>query len=125
MMGRYQECLLFSRQRLLYVFKDRYNLLLFLAESLDDMIIGRKDGSSRYTYSKLSGRGLSSRSVGESEFSSAVVAMNSLNSENISSSRRVPSIKCRILLPSSRRASKSSSKISSMTSILKHVSSFE
>nr|GFA10859.1 hypothetical protein [Tanacetum cinerariifolium] len=31
----------------------------------------------------------------------------------------------RILLPSSRRASKSSSKISSITSILKHVSSFD
>ncbi|GKA10471.1 hypothetical protein Tco_0689904 [Tanacetum coccineum] len=44
-----------------------------------------------------------------------VIAMNSSNSEKISSSRRVPSIEWRILLPSSRRASKSSSKISSIT----------
>ncbi|GJZ34477.1 hypothetical protein Tco_0580294, partial [Tanacetum coccineum] len=57
------------------------------SESLDDMITGRKDGSSRNTYSKLSGRGLSSRSVGDSEFSLAVIAMNSSNSEKISSSR--------------------------------------
>ncbi|GJZ86969.1 hypothetical protein Tco_0658579 [Tanacetum coccineum] len=61
----------------------------------------------------------------ESEFSSAVIAMNSSNSEKKSSSRRVPSMEWRILFPSSRRASKSSSKISSMTSILKHVSSFD
>nr|GEX74525.1 hypothetical protein [Tanacetum cinerariifolium] len=46
-------------------------------------------------------------------------------SKKISSSRRVPSIEWRILLPSSRRASKSSSKITLITSILKHVSSFE
>ncbi|GKC08946.1 hypothetical protein Tco_1000556 [Tanacetum coccineum] len=45
------------------------------------------------------------------EFSSAVIAMNSSNSEKISSLRRV--------------LSKSSSMISSITSILKHVSSFE
>ncbi|GJZ08096.1 hypothetical protein Tco_0542379 [Tanacetum coccineum] len=57
--------------------------------------------------------------------SSTVIAMNSSNSAKISSSRRVPSMECRILLPSSRRVSKSSSKISSMISILKHVSSFE
>nr|GEU94156.1 hypothetical protein [Tanacetum cinerariifolium] len=36
--------------------------------SLDDMITGRKDGSSRNTYSKLSGRGLSSRSIGDHSF---------------------------------------------------------
>nr|GEV17813.1 reverse transcriptase domain-containing protein [Tanacetum cinerariifolium] len=67
----------------------------------------------RKTYSRLSGRGLSSRSVGdsESEFSSAVIAMNSSNSAKISSSRRVPSMEWRILIPSSKRASKSSSKI--------------
>nr|GEX27333.1 hypothetical protein [Tanacetum cinerariifolium] len=34
-------------------------------ESLDDMITGRKDGSSRNRYSKLSRRGLSSRSIGD------------------------------------------------------------
>nr|GEY08675.1 hypothetical protein [Tanacetum cinerariifolium] len=64
----------------------------------------RKDGSSRNTYSKLLGRGLSSRSVGDSKLSSAVIAMNSSNSEKISSSRRVPSMEWMILLPSSRRA---------------------
>ncbi|GJX81976.1 hypothetical protein Tco_0331457 [Tanacetum coccineum] len=52
------------------------------AESLDDMITGRKDGSSKNTYSKLSGR--------DSDFSSSVIAMNSSYSEKISSSRRVP-----------------------------------
>nr|GEV03854.1 hypothetical protein [Tanacetum cinerariifolium] len=89
------------------------------------MITERKDGSSRNAYSKLSERGLSSRSVEDLEFSSAVIAMNSSNSEKIYSSRRVPSMEWRILLPSSRRASKCSSNISSITSILKHVSSFE
>nr|GEW65788.1 hypothetical protein [Tanacetum cinerariifolium] len=75
-------------------------------ESLNDMITGRKDGSSRNTYSKLSGRGLSSRSVGDSdlEFSSAVIARNSSNLKKIYSSRRVPSMEWRIFLPSSRRA---------------------
>ncbi|GKG11361.1 hypothetical protein Tco_0342761, partial [Tanacetum coccineum] len=53
------------------------------------------------------------------------IAMNLSNLEKISSSRTVPLMEWRILLPSSRRASKSSSKISSITSILKHVSSFE
>nr|GEV96244.1 transposon Ty3-I Gag-Pol polyprotein [Tanacetum cinerariifolium] len=61
----------------------------------------------------------------DSEFSSVVIAMNSSNSTKISSSRRVPSMEWRILPPLSRRASKSSSKISSIMSILKHVSSFE
>ncbi|GKE25540.1 hypothetical protein Tco_1440924, partial [Tanacetum coccineum] len=61
----------------------------------------------------------------DSEFSSAVISMNSSNSEKISSSRRVPSMEWRILLHSSRRESKSSSKISLITSILKHVSSFD
>nr|GEY31368.1 retrovirus-related Pol polyprotein from transposon 17.6 [Tanacetum cinerariifolium] len=79
----------------------------------------RKDGSSRNAYSKLLGRGLSSIFIGVSdsdlEFSSVVIAMNSSNLENISSSRRVPSMEWRILLPSSRRASKSSSRISSIT----------
>nr|GEW76992.1 hypothetical protein [Tanacetum cinerariifolium] len=86
----------------------------------------RKDGSSKNTYSKLSGRGLSSRSVGDSdsEFSWADIAMNSSNSGKSFSLRMVHSMEWRISLPSSRRASKSSSKISSMTSILKHVSSF-
>ncbi|GKG30469.1 hypothetical protein Tco_0422957, partial [Tanacetum coccineum] len=64
--------------------------------------------------------GGSSVSDSESESSSAVIAMNSSNSVKISSSRRVPSMEWRILLPLSRRASKYSSKISSMTSILKH-----
>ncbi|GJY68658.1 hypothetical protein Tco_0471640 [Tanacetum coccineum] len=103
----------------------QFGLTITGAHSLDDMITGRKDGSSRNTYSKLSGRGLNSRFVGNSEFSSAVIAMNLSNSEKISSSRRFPSMKWRILLPSSRRASKSSSRISLITSILKHVSSFE
>nr|GEY71395.1 putative reverse transcriptase domain-containing protein [Tanacetum cinerariifolium] len=53
MMGKYQEYLLFSR----------------------------KESSSKNTYFKLSGRGLSSRSVGDSELSSTVIAMNSSNSE--------------------------------------------
>nr|GEW17837.1 retrotransposon protein [Tanacetum cinerariifolium] len=70
---------------------------IFISQSLDDMITGRKEGSSKYTYSKLSGRGLSSRSIG-------VIAMNLSNSEKISSLRRVPSMERRILLPSSRRA---------------------
>nr|GEY37050.1 reverse transcriptase domain-containing protein [Tanacetum cinerariifolium] len=52
-----------------------------------------------------------------------VIAMNSSNSKKISS-LRVPLMEWRILLPSSRRALKSSSKISSIISILKHVSSF-
>ncbi|GJR29913.1 hypothetical protein Tco_1106145 [Tanacetum coccineum] len=59
------------------------------------------------------------------EFSSAVIALNSSNSAKSFSSRMVPSMEWKISLPSSRRASKSSSKISSMTSILKHVSSFK
>ncbi|GJR08671.1 putative ribonuclease H-like domain-containing protein [Tanacetum coccineum] len=54
-----------------------------------------------------------------SEFSTAVIAMNPSNSAKISFSRTVPSIEWRILLPSSRRASKSSSKISLITSISK------
>nr|GEY06908.1 hypothetical protein [Tanacetum cinerariifolium] len=57
--------------------------------------------------------------------STTVIAMNSSNSAMSVSSRMVLSMEWRILLPSSRRASKSSSKISLMTSILKHVSSFE
>nr|GEX40615.1 hypothetical protein [Tanacetum cinerariifolium] len=89
------------------------------------MITGREDGSSRNIYSKLSRRCLSSRSVGDLKFSSTVIAMNLSNSKKNSSSRRVPLMKCRILLPSSRRASKSSSKISSITSILNQVSSFD
>nr|GEU89826.1 hypothetical protein [Tanacetum cinerariifolium] len=57
---------------------------IFISQSLDDMITGRKDDSSKNTYSKLLGR--------DSEFSSPVIAMNSSNSEKISSSRGVPSI---------------------------------
>nr|GEY96088.1 hypothetical protein [Tanacetum cinerariifolium] len=45
--------------------------------------------------------------------------MNSSNSAKFSSSRGVPLMEWRILIPSSKRASKSSSKISSMTSLLK------
>nr|GEV74809.1 protein DETOXIFICATION 44, chloroplastic isoform X1 [Tanacetum cinerariifolium] len=60
-------------------------------ESLDDTITWRKDGSSRNTYYKLSDS--------DSEFSSSAIAMNSLKSEIISSSRRVPSMEWRILLP--------------------------
>ncbi|GJZ83989.1 hypothetical protein Tco_0649162 [Tanacetum coccineum] len=63
-----------------------------LSEAIKSRFGGRKEGSSRNTYSRLSGRGLSSRSVGESEFSSAVIAMNSSNSAKISSSRRVLSM---------------------------------
>nr|GFB36576.1 reverse transcriptase domain-containing protein [Tanacetum cinerariifolium] len=69
--------------------------------------------------------GGSSMSDSDSEFSSAVIAMNSSNSLKISSSRRVPSMEWKILLPSSRRASKYSSNISWIMSILKHVSSFD
>ncbi|GKB12298.1 hypothetical protein Tco_0846221 [Tanacetum coccineum] len=69
--------------------------------------------------------GGSSVSDSNSEFSSTIIAMNSSNSAKSFSSRVVPSIEWRISLPSSRRASKSSSQISSMTSILKHVSSIE
>nr|GEX55071.1 hypothetical protein [Tanacetum cinerariifolium] len=61
----------------------------------------------------------------ESEFSSAVIAINSSNLAKSFSLRMVPSMEWRILLLLSRRASKYSSKISSMMSILKHVSSFE
>nr|GEW93175.1 hypothetical protein [Tanacetum cinerariifolium] len=67
----------------------------------------------------------SSISYSDLEFSSAAIAINSANSEKISSLRRVPLMEWRILLPSSRRASKSSSKITSITLILKHVSSFD
>ncbi|GJZ42679.1 hypothetical protein Tco_0589934 [Tanacetum coccineum] len=105
---------------------------------LDVLITGRKVGSSRTTYYKLSGGGFmfkfswkffercfdfiigvdgdfffnggSSVSDSDSEFSSAVIAMNLSNSEKISSSRRFPSMEWRILLPSSRRALKSSSR---------------
>nr|GEU99588.1 zf-CCHC domain-containing protein/UBN2 domain-containing protein [Tanacetum cinerariifolium] len=66
----------------------------------DDMIKGRKEGSSKNTYSKLSGRGLSLRSVEESWFSYEAIAINLSNSEKISSSRIVPSMERRILLPS-------------------------
>nr|GEX48662.1 hypothetical protein [Tanacetum cinerariifolium] len=59
------------------------------------------------------------------EFSSAVIVINSSNSAKSFSSRMVPSMEWKISLPSLRRASKSSFKISSMTSILKHVSLFE
>nr|GEV99143.1 ribonuclease H-like domain-containing protein [Tanacetum cinerariifolium] len=75
--------------------------------------IGRKEGSSKNTYSRLPGIGLSSRSVRDSKFSSTVIAMNSSNSTKSFSSRMVPSMEWRISLPTSRRASKSSSKISS------------
>nr|GFB86975.1 hypothetical protein [Tanacetum cinerariifolium] len=57
--------------------------------SWDDMITGRKEGSSKNAYSKLSGRGLSSRSVGDSEFSSSIIAMNSSNLAKSLSSRMV------------------------------------
>nr|GEV81775.1 xylulose kinase-1 [Tanacetum cinerariifolium] len=52
-------------------------------------IKGRKEGSSKNTYSKLLGRGLSSRSIGDSnlEFSSTVIAMNSSNLAKSFSSR--------------------------------------
>nr|GFA84469.1 hypothetical protein [Tanacetum cinerariifolium] len=53
------------------------------------------------------------------------IAKNLSNSEKISSLRMVPLMEWRILLPSSRRTSKYSSNVSSITSILKHVSSFE
>nr|GFC04915.1 hypothetical protein [Tanacetum cinerariifolium] len=69
--------------------------------------------------------GDSSVSDSDSEFSSAVIAMNSSNLAKSFSSRMVPLMEWRISLPSSRRALKTSSKISSMTSILKHVSPFE
>ncbi|GJW05232.1 hypothetical protein Tco_1564088 [Tanacetum coccineum] len=83
MMGRYQECLLFSR---------------------------KKKGSSRKTYSKLSGRGFSSRSIG-------VIAINLSNSEKISSSKRVPSMELRILLPSFRRIDMENHSFSSYSKI--------
>nr|GEY37195.1 RNA-directed DNA polymerase homolog [Tanacetum cinerariifolium] len=56
--------------------------------------IGKKRRFFHNTYSKLSGRGLSSRSERESdsEFSSAVIAMNSSNSAKSFSSRIVPSM---------------------------------
>nr|GEZ24982.1 hypothetical protein [Tanacetum cinerariifolium] len=69
--------------------------------------------------------GGSSVSDSDLEFSSVVIAMNLSNSKKISSSRRVPLMEWRILLHSSRRASKSSFKISSLTLILKNVSSFD
>ncbi|GJT45030.1 hypothetical protein Tco_0953745 [Tanacetum coccineum] len=87
------------------------SLLLFCAESLDDMITGRKDGSfQRITVFQIIMKGFKFKI--HLEFSSAVIAMNSSNSEKISFSRRVPLMEWRILLPSSRRASKSSSNIS-------------
>ncbi|GJR31448.1 hypothetical protein Tco_1107680 [Tanacetum coccineum] len=102
---------------------------LVLLRKIEENRLRIKNGSSKNTYSKLSGRGLSSRSVGvsdsDSEFSSAVIAMNLSNSAKSFSSRMVPLMELKILLPSLRRESKYSSKISSMTSILKHVSSFD
>nr|GEV53682.1 hypothetical protein [Tanacetum cinerariifolium] len=59
--------------------------------------------------------GGSSVSDSDSEFSSTVIAMNSSNSAKSFSSRMVHSMEWRISLLSSRRASKSSSRISSMT----------
>nr|GEV48293.1 hypothetical protein [Tanacetum cinerariifolium] len=122
----------------LQLFKAQYALCSILNDSLYDMITERKEGSSKNLYLKLSGRDslydmITERKEGssknlylklsgrdsKSEFSPAVVAMNSSNSVKISSSRRVPSTEWKILLPSSKRASKSSSKISLMTSILK------
>ncbi|GJV39068.1 hypothetical protein Tco_1417508 [Tanacetum coccineum] len=106
---------------LVLLFHERWAYTRNRAKFKLDMITRRKEGSSKNTYSRLLGRGLSSRSVGESdsEFSSAVIAMNSSNSAKSFSSTIVPSFECRILLPSLRRSSKSSSKISSITSILK------
>nr|GEV30516.1 hypothetical protein [Tanacetum cinerariifolium] len=66
--------------------------------------------------------GSSSVSDSYSKFSSETIAINLSNSEKISSSIRVPLMEWKILLPLSKRASKSSSKI---TSILKNVSSFD
>ncbi|GJY06106.1 hypothetical protein Tco_0373160 [Tanacetum coccineum] len=60
----------------------------------------------------------------DSKFSSAVIAMNSSNSAKSFSSRMVHSMEWRISLPSSRRASKSSSKISSKSQT-ENVSSFD
>nr|GEU49293.1 hypothetical protein [Tanacetum cinerariifolium] len=82
---------------LLYVFKDRYKFAFVLSRKLRDIITGRKKGSSKNTYSKLSGRGLSSRSV-------RVIAMNLLNLRKEISLRTVPSMEWRILLHSSKRA---------------------
>nr|GEZ15809.1 putative reverse transcriptase domain-containing protein [Tanacetum cinerariifolium] len=61
--------------------------------------------SSRTSWHYISSLVFVSPFAKDSEFSSAVIAMNSLNLEKISSSRRVPSIEWRILLPSPRRAS--------------------
>nr|GEW80902.1 retrovirus-related Pol polyprotein from transposon TNT 1-94 [Tanacetum cinerariifolium] len=85
-------------------------------KSLDDMITERKEGSFKNAYSRLLGRGDFSNggsSVSDSdwEFSSTVIAMNSSNSAKSFSSRMVPSMEWKISLHSSRRASKSSSKI--------------
>nr|GEU58091.1 putative E3 ubiquitin-protein ligase LIN-1 [Tanacetum cinerariifolium] len=77
-----------------------------------DLVIGVKVNFSN---------GGSLMSDSDSEFSSTVISMNSSNSEKSFSSRMVPLMDWRISLPSSRRASKSSSNISSMTSILKHI----
>nr|GEX37245.1 reverse transcriptase domain-containing protein [Tanacetum cinerariifolium] len=112
----------FLRKGLFVSFKNEYKIVLFSLESWDDMITGRKEGSSKNTYSRLSGRGLSSRFVGgslrdvliligvksdfsnggslvsdsDSKFSSAVIAMNSSNSAKSFSLRMVLSMKWRI-----------------------------
>ncbi|GJY36484.1 hypothetical protein Tco_0421862 [Tanacetum coccineum] len=70
--------------------------------SWDDMITGRNEGSSRNTYSRLSGRGLSSRSVGAKIFFFEKVPIDGM--ENVTT----------FILESI----KTSSKISSITSIL-------
>ncbi|GKF24538.1 hypothetical protein Tco_0076860 [Tanacetum coccineum] len=65
-----------------------------------------------YIFQVIFSNGGSSVSDSDSKFSSAFNSMNSSNSAKSFSSRMVPSMEWRISLPSSRRASKSSSKIS-------------
>nr|GEW01931.1 hypothetical protein [Tanacetum cinerariifolium] len=60
-----------------------------------------------------------------SELSSTVITKSSSNLAKSFSSRMVPSIECNISLPSKRRALKSSFRISLITLIPKHVSSFK
>nr|GEV91085.1 xylulose kinase-1 [Tanacetum cinerariifolium] len=79
------------------------------------MITGKKRVLPRIRIPVIFSNGGSSVSNLDSEFSLAVIALNSSNSAKSFSSRMVLLMEWRISLPSSRRASKSSSRILSMT----------
>nr|GEY96707.1 hypothetical protein [Tanacetum cinerariifolium] len=69
----------FMFDKVFSLFFDESEDTIFDLEIWDDMITGRKEGSSKNTYSKLSGRGLSSRSEGASLFDPENVSIEEEN----------------------------------------------